>query len=122
VLPTEIATPSLTEPTVAWSVFWSYVTAVITTFAVPQLLEAHSPSGVALGPQIAFIFAGCMVVTLIGSYFYIPETSGRSMAEIDEMYAIRLPMRKWKGHQCQIVSTVSEKMEARVSTDEGRHV
>jgi hypothetical protein len=122
VLPTEISTPSLREPTVAWSVFWSYVTAVITTFAVPQLLEAHSATGAPLGAQTAFIFAGCVLVTLIGSYFYLPETKARTMVEVDEMYAIGLPMRKWKGYQCQGVSTTAEKMGARVSLDEGGNV
>lgn len=122
VLPTEISTVSLRAPTVAWSVFWSYVTAVITTFAIPQLLQAKSISGTPLGAQTAFIFAGCVLVTLIGSYFYLPETRARSAAEVDEMYAIGLPMRKWKGYQCQAVNTAAEKMEAKVSLDEGSHV
>lgn len=122
VLPTEISTPSLREPTVAWAVFWSYVTAVITTFAIPQLIGAKTASGTPLGAQTAFIFAGCVLLTVIGSYFYLPETRARTMAEVDEMYAIGLPMRKWKGYRCQAVSTTAEKMEPRVSMDEGAHV
>jgi hypothetical protein len=42
VLPTEIPTARLRETTVAWSVFWSYTTAIITTFAVPQITSADA--------------------------------------------------------------------------------
>ena len=103
-LPTEIATPSLREPTVAWSVFWSYTTAVITTFAVPQIMDADAGS---LGAKTAFIFAGCVFTTLIWAYFFIPETKARTMAEVDEMYAINLPMRKWRDYQCQTVASAA---------------
>ena len=54
-----------------------------------------------------------MVVIIIFIYFYLylpllrheslhlliagrPETKGRSLAEIDEMYNINLPMQKWR--------------------------
>lgn len=108
VFPTEIATPSLREPTVAWAVFWSYTTAVITTFAVPQIM---SPDAANLGVQTAFVFAGCIFVTIIWAYFYMPETKGRTLAEIDEMYRIRLPMRKWRNHQCEAVGASEQKRE-----------
>ena len=42
VLPTEIPTARLSEPTVAWSVLWSYTTAIITTFAIPQITSADA--------------------------------------------------------------------------------
>lgn len=109
-LPTEIATPALREPTVAWSMFWSYVTAVITTFAVPQLT---SPDAANLGAKTSFIFAGCVLLTTIWAYFFIPETAARTVLEVDEMYAIKLPMRKWRGYQCQAVHVTAEKVEHR---------
>ncbi|TAQ88658.1 hypothetical protein B7494_g3008 [Chlorociboria aeruginascens] len=117
VVPTEIATPSLREPTVAWSVFWSYTTAVITTFAVPQIVETDN-----LGAETAFIFAACAFITIIWAYFYLPETKARTLAEVDEMYRIKLPMRKWRYYQCQAMGMTAEKMEGRVSIDEERHV
>ncbi|CAH0020335.1 unnamed protein product [Clonostachys rhizophaga] len=98
VLPTEIASPALREPTMAWSIFWSYTTAVITTFAVPQIMSADAAN---LGVKTAYVFAGCVLVTTIWAYFYLPETMGRTVAEIDEMYRIGLPMRNWRGHSCE---------------------
>ena len=108
VLPTELATASLREPTVAWSVFWSYVTAVITTFAVPQLTNATAAD---LGAKTAFVFAGCQLITIIWSYFYIPETRARTIAEIDEMYSLKLPMRAWRNHKCSIVTATACQVE-----------
>ncbi|KAK5207887.1 hypothetical protein LTR72_007495 [Exophiala xenobiotica] len=109
VLPTEIPTTALREPTVAWSVFWSYVTAIITTFAVPQLTAADAAN---LGAKTAFIFAGCVFVTVLWTYFYIPETKARTMAEIDEMYSVKLPMRRWRDYKCEVVSSTAAELGA----------
>jgi hypothetical protein len=38
-----------------------------------------------------------MLITIIWSYFYLPETANRTLGEIDEMYALGLPMRNWRG-------------------------
>ncbi|KAK8930436.1 High-affinity glucose transporter HXT2 [Metarhizium anisopliae] len=70
VLPTEVPTSRLRESTMAWTTFWSYTTAIITTFAVPQITNADAP-----------------------------ETSNRTLAEIDELYAERIPKRHWKGYK-----------------------
>ena len=44
------------------------------------------------------IFFGWMVGCIIVTYFYLPETKGRTPAELDEMFAERLPARKFKGY------------------------
>lgn len=104
-LAAEIPTTTLREATMSWTVFWSYVTAIITTFAVPQITSADAGN---LGAKAAFIFAGCVLVTTVWAYFYVPEAKGRTAAEIDEMYAIKLPMRKWAGHQCAALDRTAE--------------
>ncbi|PCG99811.1 Major facilitator superfamily domain, general substrate transporter [Penicillium occitanis (nom. inval.)] len=115
VLPTEIASPALREPTLAWAVFWSYITAVITTFAVPQLMNADAAD---LGVKTAYVFAGCVFVTLIWTYFYMPETMGRTVAEIDEMYRAGVPMRKWRGYRCEVLEIPSTVKERSVRAEE----
>jgi hypothetical protein len=90
-------------------VFWSYVTAIITTFAVPQLTAADAAN---LGAKTAFIFAGCVFVTVLWTYFYIPETKARTMAEIDEMYSVKLPMRRWRDYKCEVVSSTAADLGA----------
>lgn len=50
-------------------------------------MDAHKISG-NLGAKPFHIFGGCMFVTVIWSCFYLPETANRTLAEIDEMYAL----------------------------------
>jgi hypothetical protein len=38
--------------------------------------------------------AGCIVIT----YLYLPETKGRTPAELDAMFEARVPARKFKGN------------------------
>lgn len=119
-LAAEIPTMTLREATMSWTIFWSYVTAIATTFAVPQIT---SPDAGNLGAKTAFIFAGCVFVTTIWAYFYIPEAKGRTPAEIDEMYAIKLPMRKWAGHHCVAVNRTSEMVNRGASvSDAGKSI
>jgi hypothetical protein len=70
-----------------------------------------SPDAGNLGAKTAFVFAGCVFVTTIWAYFYLPETKARTTAEVDEMYAIKLPMRKWAGYQCQAINTAARKVD-----------
>ncbi|KAB5518931.1 general substrate transporter [Coniochaeta sp. 2T2.1] len=110
-LPPEIATPRLRSHTMAYTVACAQTTAVITTFAVPQLTSAGAAN---LGAKTYLIFAGCMACIIVWSYVLIPETKGRTYAEIDEMYDKKVPMWKWRKYQTSTVAKpsvlVSEKM------------
>lgn len=108
------------------------MTAIITTFVVPQLTVKAG-----LGARTALVFAGCMLMTTVGSYFYLysgpmfhklninaydihrPETKGRTLSEIDEMLRLQIPCRKWRGEYVIISSstllkTVSDYMSVDV--------
>jgi MFS family permease len=104
-LPTEVATPALREPTVSWAIFWSYSTAIMTSFAVPQII---SPDAGNLGAKAAFIFGGCVFLTIIWAWFYVPETKARSVAEIDELYRSGVPMWRWKDCKCRCLAEAEE--------------
>ncbi|OQV03444.1 hypothetical protein CLAIMM_08489 [Cladophialophora immunda] len=101
----EIPTAKLREPTTAWTLFWSQTTACITTFAVPQLTSADAGN---LGAKVQLVFAGCLILTMIFTYFYLPETKGRTLGEIDEMYAAGIPMNKWRGYKCEVLIESSQ--------------
>jgi Sugar (and other) transporter len=49
------------------------------------------------GAKIYLLFAGCMVVVIICVWLFLPELSGRTAAEIDEMFELKLPARQFKG-------------------------
>lgn len=86
-LPTEIATVKLRNYTMSYTIAWCQTTAVITTFVVPQLTAA---TGANLGAKTYLVFAGCMFCIIIWTFLLVPETKGRTFAEIDEMYAAKV--------------------------------
>jgi len=91
----------------SYTIAWCQTTAVITTFAVPQLTAADAAN---LGAKTYLIFGGCMACIIVFTYFFLPETRGRSSAEIDEMYDAKIPMRQWRKYQ-----TSTEAKESRSS-------
>ncbi|UKZ91478.1 uncharacterized protein TrAFT101_006456 [Trichoderma asperellum] len=80
----------------AYTVACCQTTAVITTFAVPQLTSADAAN---LGAKTYLVFAGCMACVIVWSYMLMPETKGRTYAEIDEMYDKKVPMRNWSKYE-----------------------
>lgn len=95
-MPSEIATPKLRNHTMAYTIACAQTTAVITTLAVPQLTSADAAG---LGAKTYLVFAGCMACVIVFVYFFMPESRGRTFAEIDEMYDAKIPMRKWRHYQ-----------------------
>jgi sugar porter (SP) family MFS transporter len=109
-LPTEIPTARLRNLTTSYTLACSYTTAVITTFAVPQIVNADAGN---LGAKAYLVFGGCVLIVLVVYYLFLPETAGRTFAEIDEMYAQKVPVREWKNYQTSAIArqavVVSEK-------------
>jgi sugar porter (SP) family MFS transporter len=95
VLPAELSTPKLRAHTMSYTIAWAQTTAVITTFAVPQLVAAD---GANLGAKTYLVFGGCMLCILVFVALCVPETSGRTSKEIDELFDQRVKAWRWKGH------------------------
>ncbi|MCJ1268007.1 hypothetical protein MMC22_007893 [Lobaria immixta] len=95
-LPAEIATPKLRNYTMSYAIAWSETTSVIMNFVVPQLTAADAAN---LGAKTYLVFAGCMVCILAFVFFLLPETRGRTFAEIDEMYDAKIPMWRWRKYE-----------------------
>lgn len=99
VMPSEMATTKLRHYVMSYTIACQGTTAVITTLVVPQFTSVDAAG---LGAKTYLIFAGCMVVIIIFMYFFMPETRGRTFAEIDEMYACKVPAWKWRSYQTSI--------------------
>lgn len=44
-----------------------------------------------IGPLILLVFFGCLIAAFIYVYFFIPETKGISLEEVDELYTSGVP-------------------------------
>lgn len=95
-MPSEMATPKLRHHTMAYTIACAQTTAVITTLVVPRLT---APDAANLGAKAYLIFAGCMCCIVVFTFCFLPETKGRTFAEIDELYDAGVPAWKWRTYE-----------------------
>ncbi len=62
------------------------------SFSLPYLLYAPYAN---LESRVGFIYGGVAVLGLIWSYFYLPETTGRSLEEMEELWQENVPPRQF---------------------------
>ncbi|KAF4339292.1 maltose permease MAL61 [Fusarium beomiforme] len=55
----------------------------------------------ALGGKTGFLFCGLCLIGTVLTWFFIPEMKGRSAIEIDHMFEMRLPARKFKSFKME---------------------
>ncbi|KAF4333989.1 high-affinity glucose transporter RGT2 [Fusarium beomiforme] len=73
-----------------------------------------------LGPKTYLVFAGWMAGCITITYLYLPETKGRTPAELDAMFEARVPARKFKNYQCNL-SMESYMNEEKIDTEIAHH-
>ncbi|OWT40803.1 hypothetical protein AYX14_05634 [Cryptococcus neoformans] len=96
------------------AMFW--VSAWVVTFTLPYLFQ---PDEAGLGPMIGFIYAFGGFLSVAFVYFFIPETQGRTLEEINFMMEARIPTRQWKGYD---LATVVARDEKKATRGEAEHL
>ncbi|KAK9482562.1 maltose permease [Lipomyces starkeyi] len=91
----------LRSPTQALGSVANGIGACLWTFVMPYLVN---PDEANLGGKIAFIFCGMLVMDIVFIFFLIPETKGRTYAEVDYLWKSGIPIRKWAKTQVVLVS------------------
>ncbi|KAI6254478.1 hypothetical protein MCOR27_010748 [Pyricularia oryzae] len=69
----------------------------LTTFTAPYFIN---PDSLNWGPQYGYIWFPSAVVGAVWVWFFLPETKGRTLEEIDEMFEAKLAPRKFRKYQC----------------------
>lgn len=69
------------------------ILSIVTNLIVPYMLN---PGAWNWSAKSGLLFAGFSFVSLIWSYFRLPEPKGRSFAELDALFAQGVPARKFK--------------------------
>lgn len=70
-----------------------------------------------IGSLILLIFFGMLVVAFIYVYFFIPETKGLTLEEVDEMY--RSGVKPW--NSASWVPTLSQRAHEKTLAHQVRH-
>lgn len=69
----------------------------LTTFTAPYFIN---PESLNWGPRYGYIWFPSCIVAALWVFFFLPETKGRTLEEIDEMFEARVPARKFRKHVC----------------------
>ncbi|KAL4805907.1 general substrate transporter [Aspergillus unguis] len=96
---TELVSSRLRAWTVGSATSLGYLLAWLTNFCTPYFIN---PENLNWGAKYGYIWAGSNAVCVVFFYFFIPEMKGRSLEELDEIFAARVPARKFKKFQCLI--------------------
>jgi SP family sugar:H+ symporter-like MFS transporter len=69
----------------------------IAAFTAPYFIN---PDDLNWGPKYGYIWFGSNMVAVLWIFFFLPETKDRTLEELDEMFAARVPARKFVGYKC----------------------
>ncbi|KAH6664752.1 general substrate transporter [Plectosphaerella plurivora] len=78
------------------------------SFSLPYLL--YEPYA-ALGSRVGFIFGSIAAISLVFAYFSVPDCSGRTLEEIDQLFEAHIPPRHFRGTKLD-ESSVDENVKA----------
>lgn len=90
----EAAASRVKEKTNLLASIISVLTTFVSSFTIPYLLDSTYAG---LGGKVGFVYGGICAVMVVMAYFFIPELKGRSLEEIDQLFASGQALRKFNG-------------------------
>ncbi|GAA6036180.1 hypothetical protein JCM8097_006819 [Rhodosporidiobolus ruineniae] len=99
----EFPSNRLRSYTFAFSMAVGFVFAWMTVFTTPRYLPE-------LGPRVAWIWMPSCFITTLWLIFFLPETNGRTLEELDELFENRVSAWKFPSYVCtgQTVTVASK--------------
>lgn len=85
----------LREKSLALGAWSGFSIGLITNLVTPYMQNAEYGN---LGGRIGFVWMGFSFVSIIWVWFFVPELKQRTLEEVDEMFAQRLPTRKFRNY------------------------
>lgn len=70
----------------------------VVSFTLPYLLNAPYAN---LGSKVGFVYGSMALCTLVFTFFFVPECTGKSLEEVDLMFHERVPLRKFKSYRAE---------------------
>ena len=89
----ETSNSRLRVKTIAIGIFVHNAINTMWAFVIPKLFNPDQGN---LGARVSFIFGGLAFISCAYLWVYQPETAGRTYKELDELFAKKIPGRKFK--------------------------
>ncbi|KAI9568717.1 maltose permease, partial [Boletus coccyginus] len=96
VLFAEVSSSKLRSKTIGIGILTNALCGMIANIVTPYLVN---PDEANLGGYVGFIFGGLAFSGTVWAYFFIPETRGRTVHELDLLYEKRVPARHFASYQ-----------------------
>ncbi|KAJ8079086.1 hypothetical protein AAF712_006464 [Marasmius tenuissimus] len=93
VVAAEIGTGALREKTMGFSSMVNVICAFAVSFTLPYLLN---PPYANLQARVGYIYGSIAAVAMFYALFFVPETKGRSLEELDELFEHKPALPAWK--------------------------
>lgn len=93
VVAAEVPTTHLRDATYALGSIFNILIQFAVSFSIPYLLDDKYAG---LHSRVGFIFGSTAFLAILFSLFCIPECSGKTLEEIDQLFVERVPIRKFK--------------------------
>lgn len=95
VITSEIATGKNRNKLMAFSTMTNWLFTWLVSFTFPYLFNADAAG---MEAKIGFLYGSLMVCANIWTYFMLPETAGRSLEELHQMFEMGLPAKDFKSN------------------------
>ncbi|KAJ2991502.1 hypothetical protein NUW58_g2491 [Xylaria curta] len=115
---TELVSTRLRSWSVGSAISIGYFLAWLTSFFSPYFIN---PENLNWGAKYGYIWAGSNLACFVFFYLFVPETKGRTLEEIDELFANRVSVRNFKAYRTVITDeAVRDVKERGVAIEKSR--
>ncbi|KAJ5655833.1 hypothetical protein N7507_007783 [Penicillium longicatenatum] len=97
----EISSYRLRAKSMSLGIMSQTFTTWLVTFVVPYIYNVDSGN---LGARTGLVFAGATVLLIWGVWSIVPDTTGLSTEDIDNLYEAKVPARKFATHKLAITT------------------
>ncbi|PCH08778.1 hypothetical protein PENOC_012960 [Penicillium occitanis (nom. inval.)] len=93
----ELPSQRLRSYTFGFAAAIGFLGAWLTTFTAPYFIN---PDSMNWGPKYGYIWFPSCLIGAVWVYFFLPEVKNRTLEEIDEMFEMHVPARKFSSYKC----------------------
>ncbi|KAL5376161.1 hypothetical protein DPSP01_010627 [Paraphaeosphaeria sporulosa] len=108
---TELVSTRLRAWTVGSATSFGYFLAWLNAFCTPYFIN---PQNLGWGAKYGYIWAGSNFLCVLFFFFCMPEMKGRTLEEIDELFANKVAAWKFKSYETTIGAEAAQEVEEKV--------
>jgi MFS transporter, SP family, sugar:H+ symporter len=89
----------------------------LVAFCTPYFIN---PTALNWGPKYGYIWGAANLAVVVFVFFFVPETKSRSLEQLDELFAKRVPTWEFKNFVTEHIAVDAEKDPALVLSELGK--